>query len=102
MVSILKSDITWFPESSDGIKFTIRSNKTFKVKSKDFENYFTGINFDFKKDNKLCFSLVDKFKGKLSIQNDEMLENNYLEKNSKMLVLNNFTNEDILINEILF
>jgi hypothetical protein len=99
MVSILKSDITWFPESSDGIKFTIRANKTFKVKSKDFENYFTGINFDFKNHNKLCFSLVGKFKDTLTIQNDEMLENNYLDKESKMLVLSNTTNKDIFINE---
>ncbi len=43
--------------------------------------------------------MADQFKDKLSIQNNEMLENNYLDKESKMLVLSNITENDVFIKE---
>ncbi len=99
MLSILKSDNTWFPESSDGKVFKLRANRDITISSKDFEIYDTGLNLDFSDKENVVFEVVDCHRNSLILKDNIMKTNNYLESKSKKVHFVNISNEDITFKE---
>jgi hypothetical protein len=102
MLSILKSDATWFPESSDGSLFKLRANKDILLKSRDFELYDTGLNLDFLSTENIVFDVLDCYRNVIQLKNNVMKQNNYLEAKSKIVTMINVSNDDIYIKETEF
>jgi len=97
MISILKTDTTWRPEQVNEVKYILRSNKTFTVRSKDFVDYDTGINIDFPENCNIVFKL---YNNDSLVLRDNVLEfSNYLSDKSTIVTVTNYSDESITIRD---
>ncbi len=98
MISILKSDITWYPEQINDTKYLLRSNKSFFVAAKDFIDYDTGINLNFSESKFILFKLHG-LKSAMELASPVLKKSNINNSKSTILRIMNKTSEDIHVKE---